>query len=424
MVRRQRGTRRAELHLKGGFARNRRSGAVPFPEYVLGGVCLPALAVLPERANYFVVFFVTVSEEVKFPVKARRHVARRDIKSPFPKPEGLARLPQVEKTQGAVVEAVGSVRGSLSLCPRVVFACFLPVDRRKRRLHIGKTIRLRGEASVQKLPHGFRNRHSASCVLIKSSGAVSGVRPGFPQALPYVHLENREREGIDIHPALRFFSGGLLCGAVLRSVAGWYILTGGRGFRCVLAGGRGFRCVLAGGRGLLVFPDLGDSEISHLHVPVRCQQNIAGLDVLMYEAVRLGISEASRGLDGHIQNPLPDFLLRPFVERAVPDLVLQAASVHPLRKNRRHTADLADVVTAYDVGVKPQPDPVVAFLDERFLAVGAGFREKPRFRALHGKIYVPAHVVHAVDAAHAALDRLRNHPVSPQQVFAAADTLV
>ena len=82
----------------------------------------------------------------------------------------------------------------------------------------------------------------------------------------------------------------------------------------------------------------------------------------------MGITEPPGGLNCQIKNPPLHLLRLPFIQGTVPDPVTEASAVHPLRKDRRHAADLTDVIARHDVRMQPQIDPVLAFRHKFFLA--------------------------------------------------------
>ena len=144
----------------------------------------------------------------------------------------------------------------------------------------------------------------------------------------------------------------------------------------------------------------------------------------MDQPLFMGILQTSRHLNGDGQYPLLHFFLCAFVERAVPDPVLQAAAVHPFREDGGNAADVAHIITADNAGVQAQTDPVLTFRDKLFFAAVAALGKEPRLRALHGKIHVPASMVHPPYASHAAMNRIRSHLVCIQDRVAVVYLLV
>ena len=59
-----------------------------------------------------------------------------------------------------------------------------------------------------------------------------------------------------------------------------------------------------------------------------------------------------------------------------------------------------------------------------FFAAVAALGKEPRLRALHGKIHVPASMVHPPYASHAAMNRIRSHLVCIQDRVAVVYLLV
>ena len=133
----------------------------------------------------------------------------------------------------------------------------------------------------------------------------------------------------------------------------------------------------------------------------------------MDQVVLMGVVQTSGKLDRDVKKPLPYFLPCSVIKRPVLDMALETPFRHPLRKDSRDTLDLTNVVARDNVRVQAEIDPVIAFIDKALLLC---FRaESLRMGPFHGKVHIPAGVVHAPDSAHAASDRIGLHAVNAQQ---------
>jgi hypothetical protein len=139
------------------------------------------------------------------------------------------------------------------------------------------------------------------------------------------HLVEHDAQGVEIAARIERRTLGLLGGEV-----------GGRAHHLAGLGQVLFDRAVQGA---------GDAEVRHLHDPAGRDQDVAGLDVAVHDAV--AVCEPQRGGDigGHIG--------RPFRLQAAfgAEDVGQAAAVHELHHDVVRLRLLAPVVDAHDVGV-------------------------------------------------------------------------
>ena len=205
----------------------------------------------------------------------------------------------------------------------------------------------------------------------------------LPEAAARVHLKDCQGPGVHIHPAGGTRAFCLLTGAVFRRIAHALL-----------------RVRIGSG--------ISQAKIRYFGIPLSGKKQISGFHILMQQSVGMGIHKAPRRLDRDIQDPLLHFLRSPAVEGLVPDPVLQASSVHPLRKDRRNAADLSDIITGHDVGVEPQTDPVLTLPEEILPALRTSFGKESGPGTLHGQFQLPSLMVDLPDTAHAARDGIGN----------------
>ena len=137
----------------------------------------------------------------------------------------------------------------------------------------------------------------------------------------------------------------------------------------------------------------------------------------MDEAVSalMSIPESPRGLDGDIQEAPANLFFCPLIQRAVPNPVFQTASIHPLGKDGRNSADLAHVITGDNIRMKAQIDPVFRFGNKFLFSSFTALRKESRLGTLHGKVRIPAVVVHLPDASHSSLYGIGDHLVGSEK---------
>ena len=138
----------------------------------------------------------------------------------------------------------------------------------------------------------------------------------------------------------------------------------------------------------------------------------------------MGVSEPARRLYRDIKDPKADPPFRPHVERAVTDPVFETAVLHPLRKDRRDTADLTHVIARDNIRVQAEIDPVLAFCDELRFPTVAPLGKEPRLRAFHRQLHIPAPVMDAPDTSHAPVHSFARHDICIQNRNAFSDLLI
>ena len=145
----------------------------------------------------------------------------------------------------------------------------------------------------------------------------------------------------------------------------------------------GIRCTLG---------ELGDAEVEHLHVAVRPQHQVVGLDVAMHDAGRVRRCQRRGGLDGDLEN---------LAQRQLATLqaLAQRFAFDQLRDDVARLVVIADFVNGQDVRVV-QRRRRARLLQEAGDALGIGTQaleqELDRHRPAERRI------VRLVDLAHAA----------------------
>ena len=259
---------------------------------------------------------------------------------------------------------------------------------------------VRTYTAFQEFLHFRGNRHSAIPEI--PFCFFPDISAGFPCSFSGIHLEHRQCPCIEIHPDFCRSAFRLFLGAVLQS-----------------ASGRKRRIPVINPASCL-----RQTEISDLGIPVLGQKQISGLYILMNQAMFMGILQSSRRLNSDVHKPRLNFLLRPLIQGSVTDHVFQAAAIHPLGKNTGDSAYITDIITADDIRVQTKIDPVLAFFHKFFFAFFASLRKILRLRALHGQIHIPAHMVHAPHASHAAMNGVRKDLIGLQNLITFPDPLI
>ena len=313
----------------------------------------------------------------------------------------VVRLIQVQEGEGPVVQVARGIRDRGIVNIGIITAGFRPVNALQPGQDGFKAVRSAGQAAAEQGDHFIRDGAGALPGILREM--LLRVRAGCPEAPAGVHFQDGQRPGVDVHPSGRFLPGGLLRGTVGGGIAG---------------GLCGPRTVSGTGMGA------GQPEVSHLRVPAVFQQEVAGLHILVNQAVLMGILQAFRGLDRDGQDPLPDFPVASRIQGAVLDPVAEASVVHPLGEDGRDAADFTHVVAGHNVRMQAEADPVFALFHKLFFPGPAALGKELRLRPLHGQVRIPAGVMNAPDAAHASDNRVRYHPVGFQDPVAFPDLFV
>ena len=130
------------------------------------------------------------------------------------------------------------------------------------------------------------------------------------------------------------------------------------------------------------------------------------------------IVEPTPKLDRDIEQPLLHLRFRSVIKRAVLNMALKTAFIHPLRKDRRNPFDLTHIVARDDIRVQTKVHPELALIGKALLLY---FRlEHLGPGPLHGEVHIPPRMVDAPYRAHTASDRVGLHAVGSEEQIAGA----
>ena len=328
----------------------------------------------------------------------------------------LFRHAQVQEGQRPVVQGFGGIPGGFGCGPRIVFPERAAPDLHQLFRHlpevVGTFIGVPGQARRQQVLQRIRHRNAAAGHILPA--VPPRLRPVRPGPCAQVHFQHGNRPAVQIGPPRQLHAGLLFRGTVCLCISGRSHIHGSP-----VAGG--LRAVSGSAQ---LRPGVGQAEIRHFCLPVIGQEQVGGLDILVNQAVVMGVVQSPGALHCNIQQPLLHFPFASAVQHSVPDAACQVAVLHPFGKNRRHPADLADIVAGNDIRVQAEIDPVFTFVNELFLFPVPSLGEEPRLRAFHGQVCTPAFVAHAPHAAHAAVDGVAFHPVGFKENIARGNLLV